>query len=127
MKITLGEIKRLLVEATCPLCGDSNAYQGFNKFECGTKSCKSFSLSQVAKSTFKELTWNDVKREFHDAYLMFGEVLDGCDFGYGRPDRSEWDVFIDEQGILNASCERQPAASVEWDVSFNKWVRPDDA
>ena len=50
VKITISEIKRLLSEATCPLCGDTNAYQGLSSFECSTKGCPNFSQKQVSLS-----------------------------------------------------------------------------
>ena len=50
MKIMISEIKRLLSEATCPLCGDPNAYQGLSSFECSTKGCPNFSQKQASLS-----------------------------------------------------------------------------
>jgi hypothetical protein len=39
-------IEVFLFEAKCPLCGDTNAYEGFRDVECTTKGCKNFSQKQ---------------------------------------------------------------------------------
>jgi hypothetical protein len=66
------------------------------------------------KMTIRELTWNQLKRENDRAYYAFDEVVAGCEFNGDTPDRSAWDLYYDELGLLHASCEPQPVASVIW-------------
>lgn len=47
MRISVGNLRKLIAEAVCPLCGDSSAYQGFSRFECSTKSCPNYSAKQT--------------------------------------------------------------------------------
>jgi hypothetical protein len=39
-------IEVFLFEAICPLCGDTDAYEGFRDVECTTKGCENFSQKQ---------------------------------------------------------------------------------
>jgi hypothetical protein len=53
VNLTLGAFKRLiyeslLVETTCPFCGDNEAYVGFNSVECPNHKCKAFSRQQAS-------------------------------------------------------------------------------
>jgi hypothetical protein len=40
------------------------------------------------KQEIQEISWSKLKRDNPDAYYAFDDVIEGCDFGDGTPDRS---------------------------------------
>ena len=76
LKTLKGLIRRLLREATCPGCGNADAYIGMNNVECPKRSCRFYSKEQdiampQTRVIFKQFSETDMRKFFPEAYTEF--------------------------------------------------------